>query len=753
MINRVVPLETPPLPATPARRHVGRPIATYYSHSYRADDREVNLYLHGLFWANGFAFTVDPWSERVAHAQLEHMMNRSACFVAVAVHRPEVPRYRTSPFVVDEYGLAVQAQKPRLVFVESGVAGRFFEADRVCVFRRDSLFPDGRRQDVRRAIERLRAESGPHVNVTDRTLGSVGLVLPRTGVYERARTPIQDLLQKAGYEVCDVRYDHPNSYQLVMEVDRHDFIVIDVGARGIPGWLHPLLAGRFVPMIRLAHGRRVRDADALLEPVRGGHAFELVANRHELVMPWSTVTELVDHLEAEVDQLQVPRRQFRSLEEGQMYFRSLGRTRHGPVFVSNAGPENDLARDLSRHLDINNITFFQYRYRNTIEIGADWTERLRDKLAASVLFVPLVTRSYWDSEWCRKELEIASELRARGAGPTILPYFLEDPAICGGSLATMQGRLLGDLRRDEQIAQIVSDVDEWLTEPSSSPAVVTRSWYQEPEPQVDIALITVLPEEYRAVLGHLERHHGAAGTTRHPNRYSWEFGEISSFSQRTYRVVLGMAGNQGTSGDLLIVRETIEAFHPTYVLLVGIAGGLERLRRGDVVVSSCVYGYEYGEVDTGFRPRPHWVYHTDSAITTAAATMEVRHPRWYEALNRAPLSPPRIHVGPVASGNKVVDDLSEPTFQPVLQFWPGLVAVEMDGLGAAEAIHEANERGHAVNFAMLRGISDTRRLAARSARRSRQTAQRDRWKLAAAEAAAELAIQLIRRAWPNPPRF
>ena len=93
--------------------------------------------------------------------------------------------------------------------------------------------------------------------------------------------------------------------------------------------------------------------------------------------------------------------------------------------------------------------------------------------------------------------------------------------------------------------------------------------------------------------GHRSSRHSAQGTTRHPNRYSWELGEVSSPGRlRTYRVVLAMAGAQGTSGGLLVVRETIETFHPSYVLLVGIAGGLGQVHRGDVVVSSHVYGYE-----------------------------------------------------------------------------------------------------------------------------------------------------------------
>ena len=730
------------------------PIPTYYSHSYRPGDREVNLHFHELLWDRGFAFTVDPKSERLALAQLELMMKRSACFVAVAPCRPEQLRYRTSPFVVYEYGLAVQAQKPRLVFVESGVAGRFFEEAHRYVFQRDDL-PDGSDPELRRAIERLHAMSSPYSRSVDRALGSVGLILPTSDTYRAARPAIRDLLQNVGYDVTDVQYEPANAFELVLQADRHDFIVIDIGAPQLPAWLHPLLTGRFVPMVRLVHEKRMRDAEALLAPVLGGHALESVANQNELALPWSTVDQLVTHLEAEVDKLQGPRRQFRTLNEGRGYFHSLGRTIDGSIFISNADPQNDLARDLSRLLDINNIPYFHYVYKNTIEIGTDWLARLREKLESSQLFVPLVTGAYWESPWCRDEYDLASRLRAQGR-LHIYPCFLEDPVQSGGPIKATQGRLLAGRDRDEQVAQIVKDVDAFLTRPPSDLTAVHPIWSTEPEPEVDVALITILREEYEAVLRHLRRRRTAAGTTRHPNRYSWELGEISSRTgRRTFRVVLGMAGRQGTSGGLLVVRDTVEAFRPDYVLLVGIAGGLGEVRKGDVVVSDRIYGYEYGKVDRGFTPRPNWSYATDIGITTAAATMPVRHPRWYAGLIRRPgldVSPPRIHVGPVASGNKVVDDVSDPAFRPVLDFWPQLRAVEMEGLGAAEAIEEARARGSSVNFAMVRGISDTPRVGPAPGGQSTQSAERDSWKNVASDAAAALAVQLIRLTWPRPPR-
>ena len=55
-------------------------IPTYYSHSYRPEDREINRLFMGYFWQRGFAFTVDPESIPLSTTQLAVMMRDSACF-------------------------------------------------------------------------------------------------------------------------------------------------------------------------------------------------------------------------------------------------------------------------------------------------------------------------------------------------------------------------------------------------------------------------------------------------------------------------------------------------------------------------------------------------------------------------------------------------------------------------------------------------------------------------------------------------
>jgi hypothetical protein len=51
----------------------------YFSHSYRAEDREVNSFFWDLFSEAGYFFTVDPESNVFSIPYLESMMMRSNC--------------------------------------------------------------------------------------------------------------------------------------------------------------------------------------------------------------------------------------------------------------------------------------------------------------------------------------------------------------------------------------------------------------------------------------------------------------------------------------------------------------------------------------------------------------------------------------------------------------------------------------------------------------------------------------------------
>ena len=282
---------------------------------------------------------------------------------------------------------------------------------------------------------------------------------------------------------------------------------------------------------------------------------------------------------------------------------------------------------------------------------------------------------------------------------------------------------------------------------------------------VDIAIVTILPEEYEAVRKQLGKSRRDPGTEEQPNQYAWMLGEIAHAEGGHYRVVLAMAASPGNTSSSLATSKTIARWQPRYVLLVGIAGGMvrENLALGDVVISSIIRAYEYGKVHEGrFEPRPDFQYRVDGSLLRNALTLKARN--WQKGLGRKPgraTAQSKLLSGPIASGDKVIDDVSSEFFAAVARSFPKLLAVEMEGAGAAAAIEEAQEEGRNVGFLMIRGISDMppagpgkpqAKQRASGTRGAGGTQVRDRWKKYAAEAAARFSVHLIANAWPVPPR-
>lgn len=266
--------------------------------------------------------------------------------------------------------------------------------------------------------------------------------------------------------------------------------------------------------------------------------------------------------------------------------------------------------------------------------------------------------------------------------------------------------------------------------------------------RVDLAVLTILPEEFQAVISCLDTHRHIRGSLDSPNIYSWEIGTVRA-AEAEFVVVVALAGDPTNQVAAVVTQATIERFDPRYVVLVGIAGGLatQGQEHGDVVVSKIIYAYEYGKLDGGFHPRHDFTHRVDPGIANAASTFISGEREWWNAIQtRPPREKPRViaRLGAVASGNKVVDDVDDAFFSAVVQAWPKLLAVEMEGAGAAIAIETALAKGRQVGFAMVRAISDMPGTGV-------GTAERDAWKPYAAEAAARFLIALLRERWPVSP--
>jgi len=234
----------------------------------------------------------------------------------------------------------------------------------------------------------------------------------------------------------------------------------------------------------------------------------------------------------------------------------------------------------------------------------------------------------------------------------------------------------------------------------------------------------------------------------------WSVGELrGQYRERAPRVVVVGAGDEGQVSGALSTRAAIEHWHPSVVLLVGIAGGIEgAVSLGDLVVATAIWKYEIGHLGDTFEPKSTR-FEPDPRLLRMARRVPSD---WTRGLRVAPPRPgvvPRVVEAEVASGDKVIETTSSAFFAAVDLADPEFAAVEMEGAGAAAAIERAKISGEAAGFLMIRAVSDlveSEPSGALPGGRMTRNPQRAAWRTFAADTAATFAAALIREHWRDP---
>lgn len=199
--------------------------------------------------------------------------------------------------------------------------------------------------------------------------------------------------------------------------------------------------------------------------------------------------------------------------------------------------------------------------------------------------------------------------------------------------------------------------------------------------------------------------------------------------------LLGMGRVQAT----VSTADAIRRWHPRKVVMVGIAGGIaaRHVNLGDVLVSEQIVDYELQKLTSAGTDVRWKVHSVDARLLEAARNFT--NLRWQELLmvDRPDSNIPKRHIGPIASGDKVI------AAKVVLDFlrdkWPALIGVEMEGAGVATASFQASEPP---GFFMVRGVSDL-------ADESKDKPDTHDWRAYACDIAASYTIALL-RAGPVP---
>lgn len=208
------------------------------------------------------------------------------------------------------------------------------------------------------------------------------------------------------------------------------------------------------------------------------------------------------------------------------------------------------------------------------------------------------------------------------------------------------------------------------------------------KPQATAVILTALPLEFDAVVGHLP--HREVRTSRGRTRY-----HVGRFDGDgvSWAIAVGEIG-AGNLGAAVTTSEAVREFDPDLLLFVGVAGALKpELAHGTVVVADRVYLYESGKAEEDFRQRPIGF---PTLYSLSQLVREVRRTEW---ANLDEL--PEVEIGPIAAGEKVLADSESHVVVMLRQRFNDALAVDMESAGVYEAAQRSD-----IPVLAVRGISD-----------------------------------------------
>jgi nucleoside phosphorylase len=263
--------------------------------------------------------------------------------------------------------------------------------------------------------------------------------------------------------------------------------------------------------------------------------------------------------------------------------------------------------------------------------------------------------------------------------------------------------------------------------------------------EIDFLIVTALEEERDAVLGRLPGFQRLPPSDRDVRIYyvSDLLVTFPDGSSGVYLVVVMPLLAMGRVQATAAASDAIHRWHPRYVILVGIAGGVVNrdaqgrtktgVKLGDVLVADQIVDYELQKL-TSRGPEIRWeVHRADPRLVGAAQNLDVGHCQELMTVARPGRGMPSRHIGPIASGDKVV--AFEEALTKYHDQWPALIGVEMEAAGVAAASFQAASHP---GFFMVRGVSDL-------ADSRKGSAGVRKWRQYACEIAAEYMIALLRR--------
>jgi nucleoside phosphorylase len=216
-----------------------------------------------------------------------------------------------------------------------------------------------------------------------------------------------------------------------------------------------------------------------------------------------------------------------------------------------------------------------------------------------------------------------------------------------------------------------------------------------------VAVLTILDEEYAAVEEQL-------GPLR-------EIGDgYYEPAVDGHDVVVMQAADRTNLAAQEAVKDLVEAFRPEVLIVCGIGGGVEGqddIAAGDVVVASYLHYGEFRKLSEDGDHDRYLAYDQPSAMIRSKQVHPVRRSaEWKLLVTVDPPEPdhdPKVLVGPVLAGEKVIGNPEHHEHQRALSRFTDAIAVDMESYGAGRAMHSARTHvDYDPLLLVIRGISD-----------------------------------------------
>jgi hypothetical protein len=412
----------------------------FLSHRYKSPD--VNLYFYNLFTETASVqFRVDIGSQSLSTARLERLIREAQGFIGIysipgdTMHTPDIQSLmHLSRYFRLELDMAIRSRKPAIIFSDNRYHGLFGALPGIQQHHYDaqeilsrSGWPDRDRvsEEFRSfctVVQKLRAITTP---VHQR--GTVGLVVPAVGDrrLDECAGVVEQVVHERGCKVRVVPWPIQLDLATQKAIRECDWMIVETSApesTPLVAYLH----GQFVPMIRIRHVASGHPTAPVAEGERMLFSGVEVGYLSDL-LSWADLEALGDDLRARVSTLLGTGRRINDPPAAESYFKSAAQ-RKERVFLSYTREDEDYAGVLGAALRDRFQEVFDYRDGKSIAFGRPWQDEVFDSLSKTAVGVTLLSRSYFESEYCKQEARVMMDKQLSGK-LLLFPIRLDDVAV------------------------------------------------------------------------------------------------------------------------------------------------------------------------------------------------------------------------------------------------------------------------------------------------------------------------------------